>query len=132
MQYCSLQHGTLFPSPFIPTIGQCFCFGSISSFFLKLFLHPSAAYWATYQPGEFIFQCFIFLPFHNVHGVLKARILKWFAIPFPSGLRFVRTLHHDPSILGGPTWHDSQFHELDKAVVNVISLIGFLQLWFSF
>ena len=32
----------------------------------------------TYQPGEFIFQCPIFLPFHAVHGVLKAKILKWF------------------------------------------------------
>ena len=30
----------------------------------------------TYQPEEFIFQCHIFLPFHTVHGVLKARILK--------------------------------------------------------
>ena len=40
--------------------------------------------------------------FHAVHGVLKARILKWFAIPFSSGPHFVRTLHHDPSILGGP------------------------------
>ena len=40
--------------------------------------------------------------FHMVHGVLKARILKWFAIPFSSGPHFVRTLHHDPSILGGP------------------------------
>ena len=29
---------------------------------------------------EFIFQCHIFLPFHT--GVLKARILRWFAIPF--------------------------------------------------
>ena len=29
----------------------------------------------TYLPGEFIFQCHIFLPFHTVHGVLKARIL---------------------------------------------------------
>ena len=29
-------------------------------------------------------QCLIFLPFHTVHGVLKARILKWFAIPFSS------------------------------------------------
>jgi len=36
----------------------------------------------TYRPGEFIFQCHIFLPFHTVHGILKARILKWFAIPF--------------------------------------------------
>ena len=58
----------------------------------------------TYRPGEFIFQCPIFLPFHTVHGVLKARMLKWFAIPFSSGPRFVRSLH-DPSILGGPTRH---------------------------
>ena len=27
---------------------------------------------------------FLNLPFHTVHGVLKARILKWFAIPFSS------------------------------------------------
>ena len=27
-------------------------------------------------------------PFHTVCGVLKARILKWFAIPFSSGPRF--------------------------------------------
>ena len=61
----------------------------------------------TYLPEEFIFQCPIFLHFHTVHGVLKARILKLFAIPFCSGPRFVRTLHHNPSILGGPTWHGS-------------------------
>ena len=30
----------------------------------------------------------IFLPFRTVHGVLKARILKWFAIPFSSGPHF--------------------------------------------
>ena len=51
--------------------------------------------------------CPIFLPFHTIHGVLKARILKWFAIPFSSGPCFVRTLHHDPTILGGPKWHGS-------------------------
>ena len=33
----------------------------------------------TYWPGEFIFQWPIFLPFHTVHDLLKARILKWFA-----------------------------------------------------
>ena len=26
---------------------------------------------------------------------------------FSSEAHFVRTLHHDPSILGGPTWHGS-------------------------
>ena len=67
----------------------------------------SSSILGTYLPVEFIFQCPIFLPFHTVHGVLKARILKWFAIPFFSGPRFVRTLHHDPSVLGGPTQHGS-------------------------
>ena len=67
----------------------------------------SSSILSTYRPGEFLFQCPIFLPLHTVHGVLKAGILKWFAILFSSGPHFVRTLHHDPSILGGPTWHGS-------------------------
>ena len=40
---------------------------------------------------------------HIAHGVLKARILKWFAIPLSSGPHSVRSLHHDPPILGCPT-----------------------------
>ena len=70
----------------------------------------SSSILCTYQPGEFIFQCPIFLPSHTVHGVLKARILKWFAIPFSSGPHFVRILQYKLSILGGPTQHGSQFH----------------------
>ena len=58
----------------------------------------SSSILGTYPPGEFIFQCSIFLLFHTVHSVLKARILKWFAIPFSSGPHFVRPLHHDPSV----------------------------------
>ena len=81
----------------------------------------------TYLAGEFIFQCPIFLPFHTVNGVLKARILKWFAIPFSSRPHFVRTFHHDPSV----SWVDlhgmaHSFIELDKAVVHVIRLVSFL------
>ena len=52
----------------------------------------------TYQPREFLFQYPIILPFRTIHGVLKARLLKWFAI----------------------------FIELDKAVVHVIRLASFL------
>ena len=77
---------------------------------LHLFILPevisplfSSRTFCTYKPREFIFQCPIFLPCHTVHDILKARILKWFAIHFSSEPRFVRTLHHDPSILGGPT-----------------------------
>ena len=33
----------------------------------------SSSILGTYQPGEFIFQSHIFLSFHTVHGVLKAK-----------------------------------------------------------
>ena len=56
------------------------------------------------------------MPFHTVHGVLKARILMWIAIPFSSGPHSVRPLHHDPSVLGGLTQHGC-FIKLDKTVV---------------
>ena len=65
----------------------------------------SSSILGTYGPGGLIFQCSILLPFHTVHGVLKARILKWFAIPFSSEPHSVRPLHHDPPVLGGPTRH---------------------------
>ena len=69
---------------------------------LLLWLHPftpsdvispliSSSILGTYQPGEFIFQCPIFLSFHTAHGVLKARILKWFAIPFSSQICTIYT-----------------------------------------
>ena len=81
-----------------------------------LWLHPfilsgvispliSSSILGTYWPGEVIFQCPIFLTFHTVHVVLKARILKWFATPFSSGPRSVRPPHHESSILGDPTRH---------------------------
>ena len=80
----------------------------LSSFFLELFLYSSpVAYWATTDLGSSSFQYHIFFPFPTVHGVLKARILKWFAIPLSRGPRFVRTLHQDLFVLGGPTQHGS-------------------------
>ena len=163
-------------------MGCCFCFGSICSFFLELFLHCSpVAYWSpthlassslsvlsfclsvlfmgfpggsdgkasarnAVDPGSILglgrspgegngnplqYPClenslngeawwatvhgvaksrtrlsdFTFT--FTVHGVLKARILKQFAIPFSSRPNFVGTLHHDPSVLGSPTGHGS-------------------------
>ena len=53
MQHCSLYHCTLLPSPVTSTTGWCFCFGSISSFFLELFLHSSpVAYGAPNDLGS--------------------------------------------------------------------------------
>ena len=107
MQYCSLQHRALLPSLVTSTTGYCLLW-------FHLFIHSGvispvilSSILGTNQPGESIFQYPIFLPFHRLHGVLKARILKFFAIPFSCGPGFVRTLHHDPPVLGGPTQHGS-------------------------
>ena len=63
---------------------------------------------------------------HTVHGVFKARILKWFAIPFSSGPGFARTHHHVPSVLVALQGMAHSFFELDKAVIHVIRLVSFL------
>ena len=107
MQYCSLQLWTLLPSPATSTTGH-FHFGSISSFFLELFLHSlTVAYWAPTNLGSSSFSVISFCLFILFMELSEQRILKWFAIVFSSGPCFVGILHHDPSILGGPTWHDS-------------------------
>ena len=133
MQYCSLQYWTLLLSPVTSTTGCCFLL-LLYLFILSGVISPliSHSILGTHQPGEFTFQCPIFLPSHTVPGVLKTRILKWFAIPFPSRPRFVKTLHHDLPVLGDPTSMAHSFTELDKAVVHVIRLVSFLWLWFSF
>ena len=124
MQYCSLQYQNILPSPVISTTGCCFCFDSVSSFFLELFLHSSpVAYWAPMDLGSSFFSVLSFCLF--ILFILKARRLKWFAILFSRGPHFVRALHHDPPILGGPTWHG-----LDKAVVHMINWLFFCEYGF--
>ena len=133
MQYCCFWHQILLPSPVTSTARCCFCFGFVSSSFLESFFPLiSSSILGTYRPGEFIFQCPIFLPFLTFHGVLKTRIPKWFAITFSSGPCFVRTSH-----MTHPSWlalHGMAHSctELDKAVVYVVSLVSFLWLCFSF
>ena len=140
------------------TTGCCFYFGSL--FILSGVISPliSSSLLGTYPVGEFIFQCPIFLPFHTVHGVLKAWVLQWFAIPFSSGPHFVfsycswgsqgrntevvchfllqwttfcQTSPPWPAHLGRPHMAWLSFIELDKAVVHVIRLSSFLWLWFQ-
>ena len=74
MQYSSLQHWSLLlPSDrhihnlasFLLGLGLFIPSVAISLLFLSSILN-------TFQSGELIFQCHIFLPFHNVHGVLQA------------------------------------------------------------
>ena len=72
MQYCSLQHQTLLPSPVTSTAGCCFCFRSISSFFLELFLHWSpVAYLGTTDLGSSSFSVLFFCLFMLFMGLLS-------------------------------------------------------------
>ena len=83
------------------SIGPCFyhqshpqlgiVFALAHPFILSGVISPliSSSILGTYRPGEFLFQYPIILPFPTVHGILKARILKWFAILFSSGPQYV-------------------------------------------
>ena len=68
--------------------------------------NPMSQTWCS-QINKYFKKGTIIKPVHTVHGVLKAGILKRFTIPFSSAPTFVRTLHHDPSVLGGLTPHGS-------------------------
>ena len=82
-QYCSLQHQTLLPSPVTSTTGYCFCFGSIPSFFLELFLHGSpVAYWASTDLGSSSFSVLSFCLFIVFMGFSRQEY--WSGLPFPS------------------------------------------------
>ena len=82
MQYCSLQHQTLLSSPITSTTGCCFCFGSISSFFLELFLHWSPiAYWAPINLGSSSFSVLSFCLFILFMGFSRQEY--WSGLPFP-------------------------------------------------
>ena len=129
MQPCFLQHWTLLPSPVMSTTKCCFCFSSICSFFLEIFLHWSPVAYRTLPTwGVHLSLSYLIFPFHTVRGVLKQ--------DYWSGLQFASPVDHVLSKLSTTTrssWvalHGMapSFIELDNAVVHVISLIRFL--WF--
>ena len=83
MQYCSLQHRTLLLSPVPSTTGCCFCFGSIYSFFLELFLHWSPIVsWAPTDLGSSSFSVLSFCLFILFMGFSRQEY--WSDLPFPS------------------------------------------------
>ena len=119
MQYCSLQHWTLLPSP-------------VSLFFLELFLHSSpVACWALTDLGSSSFSVIPFCLFILFMGFSKQEC--WSGLPFPSPVDHVLS---ELSTKTHPSWvalygMAHSFIELDKAVVHVIRLVHFLWLRFS-
>ena len=130
MQYCSLQHRTLFLSPVPSTAGCCFCFGSIPSFFLDLFLHWTPVIcWAPTDLGSSPFSILSFAFSYcswdsqgkNTEVVCHS-LLQW--------TTFCQSSPPWPVSLGWPHRAWLSFTELDQAVVRVIRLACCLWLWF--
>ena len=130
MQYCSLQHRTLLPLPVTSTTVCSFHFGSVSSFFLVLFLHPSpVAYWHLLTWGVHLSVSYLFAFLYSSWGsqrknteVVCHSLLQWTTFcqnspPWPIYLSWVA--------LGSMT---HCFTELEKVVIHMISLVSFLWL----
>ena len=109
MQYCSLQHRSLLLSPVTSTTGYCFCFSSILSFFLELFLHWSpVAYWAPTDLGSSSFSILSFCLFILFMG--SSRQEYWSGLPFPSPVDHIlsdlSTMTHLSWVTLGVHWKD--------------------------
>ena len=128
MQYCSLQHQTLLPSPITSTTGCCFCFGCLFILFGVISPLFSSSILGTYRPGAFhlsVSYLFAFLyclwgsqgknPEMVCHSLLQWTTFCQNSLPWPVCLGMAHS-----------------FIELDKAVVHMISLVLFLWLWISF
>ena len=116
IQYFSLQHRTLLLSPVTSTAGYSFCFGSIPSFFLELFLHWfPVAYWAPTDPGSFSFSILSFCLFILFMGFSRQEY--WSGLPFPSPVDHILS---DLSTMTRPSWVAPRawlsFIELDKLI----------------
>ena len=79
----------------------------------------SSSILGTYQHGEFIFQCPVFLPFDTVDGFSRQEY--WSGLPFPSPVDHILS---ELSTTTRPSWvalHSMvhSFIELDKAVVQL-------------
>ena len=96
-------------------------------FILSGVIYPqiSSSIFDTYQSGEFIFQCPIFLPFHIFMGFWRQEY--WRGLPFPSPVDQVLS---EISIMTHLSWvalhiMAHSFIELDKAVVQKVRLVSF-------
>ena len=111
--------------------GCCFCFTSIPSIFLELFLHWSpVAYWAPTDLGSTFFNVLSFGLYILFIGFSSQE--HWSGLSFPSPVGHILS---DLSTMTSTLWwpHTTwlSFTELHKAVVHVIRLTSCLWLWFQ-
>ena len=131
MQYCSLQHQTLLPSPVTSTTGHCFCFRSISSAFLESSLHSSpVAYWAPTDLGSSSFSVLSFCLFILFMGFSRQKY--WSGFPFPSPVDHILWSEGQKNIMranDGDKWL-SLHHGLWDDISHSLSLSSFLAIKF--
>ena len=110
MQYCSLHHRTLLLSAVPSTTGCCFCFSSIPSFFLELFLHWSlVAYCAPTDLGSSSFSVLSFCLFILFMGFSRQEY--WCGLPFPSPVDHLLSDLSTMTHLSWVAWHSmTWFH----------------------
>ena len=100
MQYCSLHHQILLPSAVTSTTGCYFFFGSVSSFFLELFLCWSpVAYWGPTDLRSSSFSVLSFCLFILFMGLSRQEY--WSGLPFPSPVDYVLS---ELSTMIHPSW----------------------------
>ena len=133
VQYCSLQHQTLLPLPVTSTTACRFHYGSVSSFFLELFLHwPPVTYWAPTNVRSSHFSVISFWLFILFMGFSRQE--HWNGLPLPSPADHILSELSTMMCLSwvAPYGMLHSLTELDKAVVHVIRLVSFLWWLFSF
>ena len=131
MQFCSLQHWTLLPSPVTFTTGCC-CLLWLCLFILSGVSSPSisVAYWAPTDLGSSSFSVLSFHLFRLFRGFSRQEY--WSTLPFPSPVDHVLSELSTITHLSWVALHSMAhtFIELDKAAVHIIRLVSFLWLWF--
>ena len=132
MQYCSLQHPILLLSPVTSTTGYCFCFSSIPSFFLELFLCWSPV--ACWAPTDLVSSSSVsyHFAFSYCSWGSQGKNTEVFCHFLLQWTTFCQTSPPWPSCLGWSHREWLSFIELDKTAVLVIRLACFLWLWFQF
>ena len=129
MQYCSLQHWTSLSPPDPSTTWHCFCVGLASLFLLELFLHYSPiAYWAPNDLGNSSLSVISFCLFILFMGFSRQEC--WSGLTFPSLVDHILSELSTMTRLSWVALHGMahSFIELDKAVIDVISLVSFMWL----
>ena len=132
MQYCSLQHRSLLLSPVTFTAGYYFCFCSIPSFFLELFLYWSpVAYWAPTDLKSSSFSILSFCLFILFMGFSRQEC--WSGLPFPSPVDHILS---NLSTMTRPSWVSPRawlsFIEFRQGCgPSMIRLTSFLWVWFQ-